>query len=176
MQELEPLHIYSKYAVWSSYESPKKWGVGAVWVSVPCHCIHFTLPGFPGQTSVGEDVLSAVGTRCPKMGWYSKGASASLKRREGRSGGERFVIVGLGGEEGGNQLFLSQQLSVANSSSAKGGFSSHLSSTCCHSSVSSCVQLVFSMWKALFPCSYPAPLALSALPSTMIPESLEEDV
>lgn len=103
MQELEPLHIYSKYAVWSSCESPKKWGVGAVWVSVPCHCIHFLLPGLPGQTSVGEDVLSAVGTRSPKMGWYSKGASASLKTRGGSSGGERFVIVGLGGEEGGEE-------------------------------------------------------------------------
>ena len=50
-------------------------GIGAIFVSVPCHWIPFPLPGVSDWTSVGEDEPSLARTRCPRVGWYSMGDS-----------------------------------------------------------------------------------------------------
>lgn len=52
-------------------------------LSVPCHWILFPLPGLPGWTSVGEDVCSPAGTRCPRVVGTQGGGSLSLRRRGG---------------------------------------------------------------------------------------------
>jgi len=37
-----------------------------------------------------EEVLGPAGTRCPKLGWYTRGVSPSL-RRKGEANGERAL-------------------------------------------------------------------------------------
>jgi hypothetical protein len=81
------------------YVGPTTGRAGAILVSVPCHWILFPLPGLPGWASVGEDVPSPVETRCPRVGWYPKKTTPSLKRRGGNNGGRGFVRIELGGEE-----------------------------------------------------------------------------
>lgn len=39
--------------------------------------------GLQGWASVAEDVLSLAGIRCPRMGWYPRGAPPSVRRRGG---------------------------------------------------------------------------------------------
>ena len=56
------------------------------------------LAGLPCLASVGEEVLNSVGIRSPKVGWYPKEASPSLRRRGVHNA---FVRVGLRGEEAG---------------------------------------------------------------------------
>jgi hypothetical protein len=55
---------------------------------------------------VGDDVFNPAVTRCPRVGWYTKGYFPSLKRREGGNGGEIFE----GGTErkGGRRLIRMQ--------------------------------------------------------------------
>lgn len=54
-------------------------------VSVPCHWIPFTLPGLPRWTSMGKEVPSPAGTRCPKVWWYPRvGAPLLLERGGGQ--------------------------------------------------------------------------------------------
>jgi hypothetical protein len=50
--------------------------------------------------SVGEDVPSFAGTRCPRVGWYPREAPPYLTRREEKMR-EAFVRVGLEVEGGG---------------------------------------------------------------------------
>lgn len=57
----------------------------AIFVSVPCDWIPFSLPGLPPWASVGEDMPSPAGTRCPRLGWYS-----TLLKRRGRGNGRRI--------------------------------------------------------------------------------------
>lgn len=56
--------------------------------------------GPPGWVSVGEDVPSFAGTRCPRVGWYPREAPPYLTRREEKMR-EAFVRVGLEVEGGG---------------------------------------------------------------------------
>lgn len=67
-------------------------GAGALSVSTPCHWVSFPLPGLSGWTSVGKNILSSAGARCPRMGCYTKGAPSSLRRRGGAMGAVRAVI------------------------------------------------------------------------------------
>ena len=41
----------------------------------------FHLAGLPGWASVGEEVLSPAGTRCPRVGQYPRGSSLSMRQR-----------------------------------------------------------------------------------------------
>lgn len=72
-------------------------GAGAV----SCFCAllldSLPLPGLPGWTSVEEEVFSPAGTRCPRVVWYSKMVSSSLRRKRGGNGGWDFQ--GWGREE-----------------------------------------------------------------------------
>jgi hypothetical protein len=56
---------------------------------VPWPWISFPLPGLPGWASVGEDVPSATRNRCPRVGWYPRGAPLVLRE------GERAVVGGI---------------------------------------------------------------------------------
>lgn len=59
------LHISSRCAAWSSYESPNNWKRGCLWL----YWLPFgPLPvsGLPRWTSVEENVLSPAGMSCPR--------------------------------------------------------------------------------------------------------------
>lgn len=53
------------------------------------------LLGLPGWTSVGEDVPSAAGTRCPRVGWHTRWLP--FCEGEGKGNDEGLVRVGPGG-------------------------------------------------------------------------------
>ena len=61
-----------------------------------------SLTGLHCQASVGEDVPSPAGTRCPRVGWYQRGVSPSLRRREGNNRGE--ICKGRTGRRGRREL------------------------------------------------------------------------
>ena len=68
MQELDlyPQHICRKYPTWSLCVSPKKWN-GSCLCLYPLPLDSLPLLGLPGWASVGEDMPSLPGSRCPMV-------------------------------------------------------------------------------------------------------------
>jgi hypothetical protein len=92
--DLDPAHIYSKLQL-GIHVVPLTSVVGSVSVSVPCQLIPFSLPILCGWVSVGEDVPSPAGTRCPRVRWYPMGW-----------GKEGFIRVGLEREGEGAVIWM----------------------------------------------------------------------
>lgn len=58
----------------------------------------FPVIRLPGRTSVGKDVLSPAGIRCPRVEGYPREASPSLRKWGGGNG--RGVCKGMSGRKG----------------------------------------------------------------------------
>ena len=78
--DLGPLYICSRCAAWPSCgSSANNWSRTLLPALDP-----LSLPGLPGWASVGEDVPSPIGTRCPQGGVVPKGGFPFSEENQNR--------------------------------------------------------------------------------------------